>query len=407
MRRLSAILVFLLALLTTTVYGAATAGNTADILARGRYLTRLGDCQACHTQPGHPAFSGGLPIETPFGVFYTPNITPDRVTGIGNWSADDFYRAMHQGIGPDGEYLYPVFPFPAYTKLSREDVKAIWTYLRSVEPVRRHNRAHTLRWPYSMRSTLKFWRLAFFRPGPFKPAPDHPDLWNRGAYLVTGLTHCGACHTPRNRWGARIGTQALAGGTVPIDGWHAPNITPNPVSGIGGWTASTLKSFLKTGRSSRGHALGPMRDVVQSSLQYLKDRDLRAIVTYLQSVPEHGPRQTPRPFADAQPPAAGKALYNKHCATCHGDDGRGKHPFYPDLRDNPVVLAPDPTNLVLIMLRGGFQASTEASPYPYSMPPFGFRLDDVQISAIANYLRYDWGHRTPAPVGPHQVSALR
>jgi mono/diheme cytochrome c family protein len=409
--RASALLFGLALLLAAAAHGAAPSGkmDTAK-LARGRYLARLGDCRACHTQPGHPAFSGGRPIKTPFGTVYTPNLTPDKATGIGVWNAADFYRAMHNGIGLHGRYLYPVFPFPAYTKLSRKDVNAIWAYLRGVKPVHRRNRPPALRWPYRMRSTLRLWRLLYFKPGAFKPDPDRSALWNRGAYLVRGLTHCGACHTPRNRWGARIDKQALAGGTVPIETvWHAPNITPDRRTGIGKWSAKALQRFLKTGRSKRGAALGPMRDVVQSSLQYLKQRDLKAIVAYLQNVPARTSTRT----AGAKSPmrkqslAKGKALYHQHCANCHGDNGRAKHAFYPDLRDNRIVLARDPTNLILIMLRGGFEASTAAYPYPYSMPPFGVRLSNNEIAAIADYVRRNWKHRASAPVQPRQVGGLR
>jgi mono/diheme cytochrome c family protein len=397
-------------LLAVTAYDAAPAGkpDTAK-LARGRYLTRLGDCRACHTRPGHPAFSGGRPIKTPFGTVYTPNITPDKATGIGAWDAADFYRAMHNGIGLHGRYLYPVFPFPAYTKLSRKDVNAIWAYLRGVKPVHRRNRAPALRWPYRMRSTLRLWRLLYFQPGTFKPNPNRSALWNRGAYLVRGPTHCGACHTPRNGWGARIDKRALTGGTVPIDAWHVPNITPDPQIGIGKWSPKALKRFLKTGRNKRGAALGPMRDVVQSSLQYLKQRDLNAIVAYLQSVPARVPARAPRAMSPApmRSLAKGRALYHKHCASCHGDDGRAKHAFYPDLRDNRIALAPDPTNLILIMLRGGFEASTAVYPYPYSMPPFGIRLNNGEIAAIADYVRRDWSHRAAAPISTRRVESLR
>lgn len=396
----------LLALLVPLVAHGADESQ----VARGRYLTRLGDCQACHTQAGHEPFSGGRAIETPFGVIYTPNITPDPATGIGAWSADDFYKAMHEGIGKNGEYLYPAFPFPSYTRLGRADVDAIRAYLRTVEPVRRHNRPDNLRWPYSWRSVMRIWRHLYFEPGAYEPDPNRSDAWNRGAYLIKGLAHCGACHTTRNRWGAKKQKLALAGSNLPIDGWLAPNITPSPHGGIGDWPAGALKRFLTTGRSERGDALGPMRDVVQSSLQYIRPDDLDAMLVYLRSVP---PLDTARPArvrpasAESKQPLPGELLYHKHCSGCHGDDGRAKHEYYPDLRDNPVVLRNNPTNLVLVILRGGFQAATRDNPYPYSMPPFGFKLKDAQVAAIANYVRRNWSRRLVFPITPAQVSPLR
>lgn len=397
----------LLSCFAGTTYGAGT-----DMVARGKYLTRLGDCRACHTQPGRAAFAGGVPIETPFGVIYAPNITPDKETGIGAWTFDDFYRAMHLGIDEDGDYLYPAFPFPAYTLLTREDVRAIWTYLRTVEPVRRQNEANTLRWPYRLRSLMGVWRQFYFQPGEFQPDPDASAAVNRGAYLVRGLAHCGACHSPRNRWGATMEKYFLAGGSIPVDGWYAPNITPNPHVGIGDWSADTLKAFLTTGRSEAGAALGPMRDVVQASLQYLNDDDLNAIVAYLEKVPAIGPKEVevthaPVLAGQEQKKLPGEVLYGKHCDGCHGDEGRAKHDYFPDLYNNPVVLSRNPTNLILIMLRGGFEAATETQPYPHSMPPFGFKLSDKEIAQIANYVRRNWDNRVVPEILPKDVAPLR
>ncbi|HET7306654.1 MAG TPA: cytochrome c [Gammaproteobacteria bacterium] len=397
-------------LLALAFTGVAWGADSTASLSRGQYLTRIGDCRACHTEPGRAAFSGGRPIETPFGVIYSPNITPDAQTGIGKWTFADFYRAMHNGIDEDGDYLYPAFPFPSYTNLTREDVKAIWNYLRSVEPVHRKNKPDALRWPYSMRSGMRVWRALYFDPHTFKPDPKASPMLNRGAYLVRGLAHCGACHSPRNGWGAVREEYPLAGGTVPIDGWYAPNITPNPSTGIGGWSAQALSNFLSTGRSEHGEALGPMRDVVQSSLQYLKPGDLTAIVSYVQSLPAQGPTLKvahTAPAATKKHPIPGAALYHKHCSGCHGDNGRAKHDYYPDLHDNSIVLAANPTNLVLMILQGGFEAATEAHPYPYSMPPFGFKLSDKEVAEIANFVRRNWDRRLVPQIAPQQVAPLR
>ncbi|HET6655887.1 MAG TPA: cytochrome c [Gammaproteobacteria bacterium] len=402
--------------LTLLLLGLALPGFAADVgaatVTRGQYLTRLADCRACHTQPGRAAFAGGVPIKTPFGAIYTPNITPDKETGIGAWSFDDFYRAMHLGLDENGDYLYPAFPFPAYTRMTREDVKAIWNYLQTVEPVQREDEANTLRWPYSMRSLMGVWRQFYFQPGTFQPDPDASAAVNRGAYLVRGVAHCGACHTPRNRWGATMEKYFLAGGSIPVEGWYPPNITPNPHVGIGDWSDDALKTFLTSGRSEAGAALGPMRDVVQSSLQYLNDADLNAIVAYLKQVPAIGPEQVKvkhaRVFAGKdKKKLPGEVLYGKHCAGCHGDEGRARHDYFPDLHNNPIVLSRNPTNLILIMLQGGFEAATEAHPYPHSMPPFGFKLSDKDIAHIANYVRRNWDNRVVPQIQPRDIAPLR
>ncbi|HET6726125.1 MAG TPA: cytochrome c [Gammaproteobacteria bacterium] len=401
---------FAAVLLAFGLVGSACAAD-ASLVQRGHYLTHLGDCRACHTEPGRAAFSGGLPIGTPFGVVYSPNITPDKKTGIGDWTFDDFYRAMHEGLDKNGDYLYPAFPYPSYTQLTRKDVKAIWAYLRTVQPVQRENKPNTLRWPYSMDSAVRVWRALYFKPHTFQPDPKASATLNRGAYLVRALTHCGACHTPRNGWGALQTEAELAGGTIPVEGWYAPNITPNPYIGIGEWSPEALKSFLTTGRSERGDALGQMRDVVESSLQYLAPEDLTAVIAYLQDVPAIGPQQpiaaNTAPAIDPDKPPLGMTLYGKHCAGCHGDDGHAKRPWYPDLRDSAVVLSPNPTNLVLMILRGGFQAATEAQPYPYSMPPFGFKLSDKEIAAIANYVRRNWSRRDVPQIQAGHIATLR
>jgi mono/diheme cytochrome c family protein len=265
---------------------------------------------------------------------------------------------------------------------------------------------------------MAVWRHLYFQPGPYKPDTTRSAQWNHGAYLVQGLAHCGACHTPRNRLGAKSTEVPLAGGSVAIDGWIAPNITPNKVLGIGAWPAGGVRDFLATGRGAHRNALGPMRDVVQSSLQYLRGNDLDAMVAYLRTVPSFGPSRPPAgaptaatvaPAPGAKPKQAppGEALYRKHCAACHGDGGIAKHDYYPNLRNSSVALAPNPTNLVLIILRGGFQASTKTYPYPYSMPPFGFKLSDQDIADIANYIRGSWSKWPVAAVYPDQVGNLR
>jgi mono/diheme cytochrome c family protein len=258
---------------------------------------------------------------------------------------------------------------------------------------------------------MGLWRRFYFEPGVFKPDPNASAAVNRGAYLVKGLAHCGACHTPRNRLGAMKSQLALAGGTVPVEGWYAPNITSNPYVGIGRWSSDELASFLTSGQSARGAAIGPMRDVVQSSLQHLSDADIDAIAAFLKHSADVGPSEQPfvahrkRSKKTKKPP--GEKLYGKYCSDCHGDHGRAKHAYYPDLRGNSIVLARNPANLLLIMLRGGFEPATKTHPYPWSMPPFEFKLRDGQIAHIANYVRRNWNGRVVPPIEASQVAALR
>lgn len=388
--------------------GAAAAHNNTGA-ARGHYLAQLGSCQACHTAEGGQPFAGGYPVKTPFGVIYAPNITPDEKTGLGSWSFADFYRAMHEGLGKDGQYLYPAFPFPSYTKLTRADVRSIWLYLKTVKPVAKADRDAELNWPYSVRRLMRLWRSRYFTKGTFEPDVNQSQAVNRGAYLVQALAHCGACHSPRNDLGAINEQYALAGATVPVDGWLAPNITSNPSLGIGAWSAQSLKSFLSTGRSEDGMALGPMRDLVQASLQHLTPGDLDAVVGYLETVPARGPRLNAKqaPKGAETNPTVGEKLYHKNCSGCHGDDGHSKQPYYPDLKNNSIVLAPNPNNMLLIIMQGGFEAATKTDPYPYSMPPFGFKLNNQQIAAIANYVRQNWNRRIVSPVREKHVDALR
>lgn len=386
--------------------GAATGqpAHDAALLARGRYLVRIADCGGCHTAPGGAPFAGGRALQTPFGTLYAPNITPDRRTGIGRWTAADFARALHEGIARGGRYLYPAFPFPSYTRMTHEDVAAIWAWLRRLRPVRHASHANTLRWPYDQREVMALWRLRYFEPGRPHDARGHSAQWKRGAYLVEAVAHCGACHTPRNGWGARERSHPLAGGNLPVEGWLAPNITPDAEQGIGAWSESGIARYLRTGRGSHGDAMGPMAEVVQDSLQYLKARDARDIAVYLRSVTPAAPAAARATVSYQE--YTGQHLYQRNCKSCHGRDGNGKKGVYPSLRDNLTVRARDPTNLLLSILRGGFQPATAGKPYPYSMPPFAATLDDRAVALIASYVRGAWGGGLGA-VQPRQVQALR
>ncbi|MCS0582862.1 cytochrome c [Massilia pinisoli] len=371
-------------------------------IARGAYLARAGDCMACHTARGGTPYAGARALATPFGTVYAPNITPDRATGIGTWTADDFWHALHNGIAPGGRLLYPAFPYPNTTKITRDDADALYAYLRSLPPARQPNRAHALRFPYDSQAVLAGWRLLYFKPGVYAPQPARGTDWNRGAYLVDGLGHCGACHSARNDLGA-TGAR-LSGGAIPIVGWYAPALDADDEAGLGQWDRADIVQLLRTGVAPRGAVFGPMAEVVGQSLQYLTEADAGAMATYLKSLP---PEPAPR-RAGAPPPddvmKAGRALYGHHCADCHGADGRGTSvagkPAYPPLAGNGALTMPDPVNAIRIVLNGGFPPSTSGNPRPFGMPPHSPVLDDTEVAAVVTYVRNSWGNAAPAVTAP-------
>src|SRR6201996_8082929 len=265
---------------------AATPADQAALIKKGEYLARAGDCIACHTVRGRQESAGALPMATPFGTMYTPNITPDDQDGIGKWSQDDFYRAMHTGRSKNGSLLYPGFPFTSYTKVARADSDAISAYLRSVPPVSVPSRPHELKFPFNNRNLLIGWRTLFFREGEYKPDPTKSVEGNRGAYLIEGLGHCGMCHTSINAMGGPVNSAAFAGGLIPLQNWYAPSLTSNKEAGLGDWDIKEISNLLQTGVSERGAVFGPMAEVVHNSLQYLNDADINAISTYLKSIPQ-------------------------------------------------------------------------------------------------------------------------
>lgn len=374
---------------------------------RGRYLTLAGDCASCHTARGGVPFSGGRAIGTPFGAIVAPNLTPDRETGLGAWHADDFYRAMHEGKGHDDTSLYPVFPFTSYTKVTRADADAIFAYLKSLAPVKRAVPEPTLRWPYSMRSLMASWRALYFDEGEFRPDPKRSAPWNRGAYLVQGLGHCNECHASRNRFGAMVTEPYLAGGIIPTQNWYAPDLSMGRHGGLSGWTEADVVALLKTGRSAKGTALGPMAEVVLQSTQHLTDADLAAMASYLAALPEREPAEQRESAAGADDLARnGKTAYTAHCAQCHGDDGRGKGDAYPALDGNASVTEPTGINAIRIVLSGGFAPATRDNPRPYSMPPFSQKLGDDDAAAVVTYIRQAWSNKASA-VSPGDVRAYR
>lgn len=388
---------------------AAAPAAPADI-GRGEYLALVGDCLACHTVRGGKQYAGGLPMATPFGTLYTPNITPDKETGIGSWSPEEFRRALHEGVGRDGAYLYPAFPYNNYTRVTRADVDAMYAYFMSLPPVRQPNRPHEMRFPYSQRQLLAGWRTLYFSAGEFKPNPNQSAEWNRGAYLVEGLGHCNACHGQRNMLGA-VKDDDVGGGLIPLQNWYAPSLTSNRESGLGDWDAKDIVDLLRTGVSARGAVFGPMSAVVSHSLQNMTLGDLAAMAVYLKSQVEKGAAAEATQVRPSQQQAGammkeGAAIYEKHCAECHQPDGTGVPRVYPPLAKNRSILGSHPNNPIRMVLLGGFPPSTEGNPRPYGMPPFAYDLSDREVAAVVTYIRQSWGNNAP-PVSPVEVGASR
>jgi mono/diheme cytochrome c family protein len=387
----------------------ASSGAMADpdnyvIAQRGRELTTVGDCVACHTAPNGTPFAGGLALATPFGVIMTPNITPDDTTGIGHWSKAEFFRAMHEGRGRKGTYLYPAFPYPYFNKVTREDSDAIYDYLRTLAPVTNAVNRRTLPFPFNLRILMSGWNTLFFKPAPFTPDPQRSAEFNRGAYLVEGLGHCGACHTPLNAFGANKPAQYLQGNR--IDDWTAPNLTNDPQAGLGKWSVEEVVQYLKSGQTRSTIASGPMREVVEDSTSKMPDDDLRAMAVYLKERGAAG-RSAPAAIAASDPRMqAGAAIFNDTCGACHARDGSGVEHMFPRLAGDAIVKQADPTTLIRVVLTGVRGAGTDAFPTSPAMPSFGYRLDDRQVAAVVTYIRNSWGNAAAA-VDAETVRGLR
>jgi mono/diheme cytochrome c family protein len=343
---------------------------------------------------------------TPFGAVFAPNITSDRETGIGAWSADDFWRALHNGKSRDGRLLYPAFPYTNFTKITRADADALYTFLQQVPAVKRTNTTHTLRFPFNQQVMLAGWRLLYFKPEVFQPSPSAPAAWNRGAYLVEGLGHCSACHSPRNAAGATAG--GLGGGLIPIVDWYAPSLTSDAEAGLGSWEIEHIVQLLKTGISPRATVFGPMAEVVGRSLQHLSEPDVTAMAIYLKSLPatKAEVREQSKEPKVLQVVEQGKKLYETHCVDCHGADGKGLMPAYPPLAGNRAITMDNAINAVRIVLNGGFPPGTAGNPRPYGMPPYSHVMNDDEVAAVVTYLRASWGNAAP-PVTASEVNRNR
>jgi mono/diheme cytochrome c family protein len=390
-------------LCTAFSLGKVQAGPSADTIARGKALTEAADCASCHTADVSKPFAGGKRIDTPFGGIYSPNLTPDRDTGLGAWSDDEFYRALRYGVRRDGSRYYPAFPYPYFTKMTRDDLLAIRAYLATLMPVHNSPPPPELRWPLNYRAVMRPWNFLFFRPGIFEPNQQKTAEWNRGAYLVEGAAHCGACHTPKNMFGADKRGRSYSGSLV--QGWFAPRLDNAGRGGLESWSVEDIVEYLQSGRNARSNADGPMAEVVVNSTSKVSDADVHAIAVYLKDrpagVPE--PAVTPAPQADM---AAGAAIYAHACIACHEADGSGAPRIYPPLPGNANLQSTDPSSTLRIILDGAETVTTARAPNSGSMPAYAKELSDQQIADVANYIRNSWGNAAPL-VTPEQVEKAR
>lgn len=416
---MKAVVIASLALLSSLSAMAAETDQQA-LVKQGEYLARAGDCVACHTAKGGKPFAGGLPMETPIGTIFSTNITPDP-SGIGAYSFDDFDKAVRHGIAKNGSTLYPAMPYPSYARVNQADMQALYAYfMNGVEPVAQANKDSDIPWPMSMRWPLAMWRWAFAPAvADFTPVAGQDPVVSRGAYLVEGLGHCGACHTPRaltmqEKALSASDSSAFLAGSAPLEGWIAKNLRGDHKDGLGSWDEAQLVQFLKTGRSDRSAVFGGMSDVIEHSMQYMSEDDLTAIARYLKSLPAVNPADKPHQYDPAVADALwngddskrGAAVYIDNCAACHRTDGNGYTRVFPALAGNPVLQSDDPTSLIHIVLKGGTLPSTHTAPSTFTMPAFDWRLSDQEVADVVNFIRTSWGNKG-GDVTEKDVKALR
>ena len=374
-----------------------------EVVAHGKSLVEASDCATCHTADPQRPFAGGKRIDTPFGAIYSPNLTPDRETGIGGWSDADFVRALRFGVAPDGSRYYPAFPYPYFTKFTRGDILAIRAYLSTLTPFRNEEPPPALRFPLNFRVVMRVWNYFFFKPGILEPDQQKDIDWNRGRYLVEGAGHCGACHTPKNMFGADRRSRAFAGGRV--GDWFAPRLDGAARSGLKSWSVDDIVEYLQSGRNARSHADGLMAEVVVNSTSKISDGDARAIAVYLKSLPAGPPEpQVILPPEDRM--KSGEAMYEHACVACHEKDGSSAPRIYPPLPGNALLQSADPTSTLRIILDGAQTVTTPRAPNKGSMPAYAKQWTDQQIADVTNYIRNSWGNAAPL-VTADQVAQAR
>ncbi|SAK44376.1 gluconate 2-dehydrogenase (acceptor) [Caballeronia hypogeia] len=404
--------------------GAVMSAHAADdaLVARGAYLAKAGDCVACHSAPRGKPLAGGLPMMTPLGAIYATNITPDVETGIGRYTEEDFARALRSGVAKDGHNLYPAMPYPSYAKINDDDMHALYAYfMHGVASVKQVNREPDIKWPLNMRWPLKLWNVVFLDKGPYNSKPGKDVAWNRGAYLIQGLGHCGSCHTPRGiafqEKGLDESSSAYLTGGL-LDNWFASNLTGEHNTGLGRWSEQDIATFLKTGANAHASAFGSMTSVINNSTQELSDADIAAMARYLKSLPASGDNgnggaaysyDAKATKVSLTRPAAtdsGARVYTAYCMHCHGVDGRGFAPMLAPLAGNPNVLEKDATSLINVTLNGTGDLVIHGVPAPYPMPRYAPVLSDQQIADVLSFIRGAWNNNTPA-VQPDDVAKLR
>ena len=384
-----------------------TPAKAQDAVARGRYLAILGDCAGCHTHANGQAFAGGLPFTVQFGTIYSTNITPDKETGIGNWTADQFYRALHQGVAADGTHLYPALPYVYFSRISRQDSDDLFAYLKSLKPVHQTPTQNRLIFPFNLRFGLIFWNWLYGPKAPPALPANQSAQWKRGEYLVNGLGHCGACHTPKNLLFGDSTAHPLTGGLV--DNWFAADLTGQRRDGLGKWGHDDLVRFLATGRNQYATAAGSMQEKVTLSTSHMTGADRDAIATYLKSLPGNGTLGTA--LVDGKQMAAGEVVFVKNCKVCHAPPGQpdqtgaGPLPDYPKLGGDTLIMGQNPTTVARIILGGAESPTTPNEHTTYSMPSFA-ALSDQEIADVATYIRNSWGNHA-GPVSRSEVHVLR
>lgn len=375
-----------------------TPRSTAPVdLKRGAYLAAVGNCAGCHTARGGERLAGGRAIPTPFGTVFSSNLTPDA-SGLGGWSADDFWRAVHLGQRRDGRLLVPAHPIVNTTLITREDADALHAWLQAQPAVAAPRREHELRWPFSSQLAVAAWRALYFKPGSYQADPSQDAVWNRGAYLSQGLAHCSACHAGRNALGGDGGAADFRGGLLAGLGWVAPSLHDPAEGGVQRWPDETLQRWLRDGRVDGHAALGPMGEVVLGSTAALDDADLAAMSRYLRALPEAAVARAEPAEANPRRREHGASLYREHCASCHGERGEGRRDdggalAYPALAGSRTVTQASAANLIRVIERGGFAPATPGHPRPYGMPPFAGVLDAADMAALASHLRQSFGHQ--------------
>ena len=418
MNRVKILAAIILALgVTEFARAQPTAAGAAPSADRGEYLARAGDCIACHSVPGGKAFAGGLKMGTPLGAIYATNITPDPDTGIGQYTFEDFDRAVRGGVAKDGHRLYPAMPYPSYAKITDDDLRALYDFfMKQVPPVKQANKPSEIPSYLTWRGPLAIWDWLFTTRGAYTAQQGRDATWNRGAYLVEGLGHCGACHTPRG-WAYQEKALDDSSGNylqgAELDAWSAPDLRGDVRTGLGDWSQEELAAFLKTGHNAKSTAFGSMLDVVNNSTPYLSDDDVNAMAAYLKSLPGNAQQNaatyndaTAKALQSSKPEQPGGTVFLGHCISCHAADGRGQTPYIPPLAGNPVVLDSDPSSLINLVLNGAEPLVVKGTPDAYRMPQYRIQLTDDEIASVLTFVRAGWGNGAP-PVTAAQVKALR